>query len=166
MRPRSDAPSKVMRQIEVVFPDDIPRPSFGPLSNAMASPYAMDANHKAICAILAIAANPDNPVVSFEMSRWSEDYITAGAYEAYNLFLTVEEMCEQSVYDSVLAYVTKAGKSGIEWRDLISKCKKLRCNLDKAKREELISRMVDDCVIYIERGPKGGMTIFEGREKK
>jgi hypothetical protein len=161
---RNEVPSLRYETIRVTFPEEISF-SFDACENEMTSSYVARKNYRRLCGILATFDNPERPVVSYAMADWAWRYVTARTNDSANVMSAADDESSQSTYDSILSFVRKAGPDGLKHSDLIRVCKKYR-NLDKVRRDEVISRMHEDCVIHIEIGPKGGMTIYEGRSKQ
>ena len=97
-----------------------------------------------IAAVLAAWHDPDHPRVTSPILEWTGAYVVDRMRETIEQFEILHSTDgRSSVYDQVLAAVTKARGAGISNRDLCRECWGYR-GLSGEKRGELVALMLDD----------------------
>lgn len=118
--------------------------------NRLALPLARTArvNLRRLSLVLAVFENPDKPIVSRAISDWAARFVCdriKDSIAALNLAGGSDDG-KASMYQLVLQSITQAADKGCTTSDLVHTNYKFR-SLVKAKREELISQLIDDGMV-------------------
>lgn len=120
----------------------------GPLARMLSA--GARRNMARICTALASAANPDDPIVTEPMVEWASAFIRQALEATLRVFrdrggAEDGETGRPSVYHKVESFLRDCGSHGASKRELVKGVRMFR-ELADDKRDELLERIVNDCV--------------------